>query len=415
MQRSLLHSEHQLMAVGAIAFFGFPLFYWVWTQVFPQHYETIGLRLIGSFLGLGLMMTPYWPKWMKPYLHCYWFVAILYTLSFFFSYSMLKNNASVISAMSMLCAVFLLVLLVDILSLIVMIIIGWGLSFLCYYLTTDVVNLNGFHLQFFLVYMFTIIAGSVFNYKTALLQQQRLKGMAAAAGMIAHELRTPLLGIKSGGQALERYLPSLFDAYEKAVENKLVTRKIRKGHMNSLKLIASRISSEIYYANTIIDILLIKAGRENALQSCTLETCNIEQCLKNAIQRYPFQSQHERRLISWGGNFDFLGSNLLMEHVLFNLMKNALYFIAMMQKGTVEIWAEECGRVNKLHFKDTAKGIAAEETSKLFSHFHTTTLMGTGIGLSFCKLVMLRFGGDIVCQSIEGSYTEFVLTFPKLS
>ncbi|WBV63369.1 hypothetical protein PGH43_17425 [Legionella pneumophila 130b] len=30
-----------------------------------------------------------------------------------------------------------------------------------------------------------------------MLQQQKLAGMAAAAGMIAHELRSPLLGIKS--------------------------------------------------------------------------------------------------------------------------------------------------------------------------------------------------------------------------
>jgi hypothetical protein len=29
MQRSLSHSAHQTLAVGAIAFFGFPVFYWI--------------------------------------------------------------------------------------------------------------------------------------------------------------------------------------------------------------------------------------------------------------------------------------------------------------------------------------------------------------------------------------------------
>lgn len=83
MQRSLSNSAHQLVAVGAIAFLGFPLFYWIWAVLFPQYYETISLRLIGSMLGLGLMLTPYWPVSWKPYLPAYWFLTILYTLSFF--------------------------------------------------------------------------------------------------------------------------------------------------------------------------------------------------------------------------------------------------------------------------------------------------------------------------------------------
>src|SRR3989338_1828529 len=116
MQRSLSNAAHQLVAVGAIAFFGFIFFYWVWTAWFPQPYETFALRLFGSLLGLGLMLTPLWPDRVKAYLPWYWFITILYTLSFFFAFSFLMNQASVISSMSLICSVFLLVLLVDLLS-----------------------------------------------------------------------------------------------------------------------------------------------------------------------------------------------------------------------------------------------------------------------------------------------------------
>ena len=51
------------------------------------------------------------------------------------------------------------------------------------------------------------------------------------------------------------------------------------------------------------------------------------------------------------------------------------------------------------------------QLSRLFEHFYTTTFMGTGIGLSFCKLVMNRFGGDIRCEAQEGVYTKFILSF----
>ena len=37
--------------------------------------------------------------------------------------------------------------------------------------------------------------------------------------------------------------------------------------------------------------------------------------------------------------------------------------------------------------------------------------LGTGVGLAFCKTIMISYGGDIICNSIEGEYTEFVLSF----
>ena len=412
MQRSLSNSAHQLVAVGAIAFFGFPLFFWIWTVWFPQPYDNLWLRLLGSLLGLGLMLTPYWPAWSRPYMPWYWFLTILYALSFFFAYSFLMNQASVISAMSLLCSVFLLVLLVDFLSLSILLILGWGLAFLGYYLTSSQIYFGEEHIEMGVILFFIIIAGSTVNYKTAMLQQQRMAGMAAAAGMIAHELRTPLLGIKSGAQVLATYSPLLFAAYKLANEQGILSSPIRENRLRQLEGVSERIVSEIDYANTIIDMLLIKAGREHSLQNCTLEPCSMAECLQAAISRYPFQSASARAVVSWQGDFQFIGSKLLMQHVLFNLLKNALYAIATAQRGDITIWTECQAKYNYLYVQDTAKGMSASQLSRLFEHFYTTTFKGTGIGLSFCKLVMNRFGGDICCEAQEGAYTKFILSFP---
>ncbi|WP_410521703.1 ATP-binding protein [Candidatus Tisiphia endosymbiont of Oplodontha viridula] len=45
--------------------------------------------------------------------------------------------------------------------------------------------------------------------------------------------------------------------------------------------------------------------------------------------------------------------------------------------------------------------------------FYTRRANGIGLGLSFCKKIMLSFGGDISCISEEGQYTEFQLNFPN--
>ena len=145
-----------------------------------------------------------------------------------------------------------------------------------------------------------------------------------------------------------------------------------------------------------------------------LETCSIADCVSQALDRYPFKSSKERTLITTVGDFQFLGSPLLMQHVLFNLIKNALYVIATAQKGEISIWVEQDDKFNYLYFKDTAAGMNHQQLSQLFNHFYTTTFMGTGIGLSFCKLVMNGFGGTIKCSAEEGKFSQFILCFPVI-
>lgn len=415
LQRSLSYSAHQLVAGGALAFFCFPLFYLTWTYKYPQPYENLGLRLIGSFLGLGLMLTPYWPVRFKQYLSWYWFLTLVFILPFFFTFLFLMNQATVISSMSLLCSVFLLVLLVDLISLSFVLILGCGLALLAYYFFSPGMYFGEEHIGMALVMIFTILAGSTLNYKTVMLQQQRLAGIAAAAGMIAHELRTPLLGIKSGAQALIQYLPGLIQGYQLAKDQGLIASPLRDGRLMQLNGINDRIINEIDYANAIIEMLLVKAGRENFLKNCPLEICSILECTNEGIARYPFQSANDRRFITHLNDFQFKGSNLLMQHVLFNLIKNALYVIATAQRGEIYIWTELGERFNYLYFKDTAIGLSKQQSAQLFINFYTTTFMGTGIGLPFCKLVMNGFGGNITCEAREGEYTQFKLSFPVIS
>lgn len=414
MQKSLSDSSHQLMAVGALAFIGFPLFYIIWVYWFPQPYESLTLRIVGSLLGLGLMLEPYWPIRMKKYLSWYWFISIIYTLPFFFMFLFLMNNAGVIAGMSLLCSVFLLVLLVDLLSMAFVFSVGLALAVLAYYFTAPHVYFGTEHIEMTLIILFTVLAGSTVNYKTAMLQQQRLGGMAAAAGMIAHELRTPLLGIRSGAQALVNYLPVLVQAYEQAKAHGLIEPAPRDARIMQLEGVSERIISEISYANLIIDMFLVKAGRDNSLKHTELEVCSMNECLSEAIARYPFQTSHDRELVQFRGDFQFLGSKLLMQHVIFNLLKNALYAIATVRKGSIDIWTEQGAKGNTLYFKDTAKGMTPQQLAKLFNHFYTTKFMGTGIGLSFCKLVIHEFGGTISCDAKEGEYTLFSMSFPEV-
>ncbi len=66
-----------------------------------------------------------------------------------------------------------------------------------------------------------------------------------------------------------------------------------------------------------------------------------------------------------------------------------------------------------LYFKDNGVGISADKLKLIFDDvFSSNKKGGTGLGLSFCKRVMLSFGGDISCKSVEGEGVEFCLKFP---
>ncbi|MCW5589359.1 MAG: ATP-binding protein [Legionellales bacterium] len=133
--------------------------------------------------------------------------------------------------------------------------------------------------------------------------------------------------------------------------------------------------------------------------------------------RYPFSSAEEYRLIDWRPSVEdlyFNGAKLLMVHVLFNLIKNALHFIAKARKGKIKIWLVMEPTQGHLYFRDTGIGISSNNLPRIFERFYSTTLSGTGIGLSFCRLVLESFGGRITCRSLEGEFTEFCLTLPRI-
>ena len=239
--------------------------------------------------------------------------------------------------------------------------------------------------------------------------------MLATAGSIAHELRTPLLGIRAGAAGLSNYLPTLIEAYQLAQAQGLPVESIRTAHLDSLRGVLERIDSEARQSNAIIDMMLVNARSAGAIKQA-LQPCSMATCVETALRRYPF-SDDERRRVSWdkGDDFSFRGVELLMVHVLFNLIKNALRHIVHAGKGEIRLRIE-AGDRHRLIVRDSGGGIPSDVLPHIFERFYTSTgddaVLGAGIGLAFCHDVMLAFGGTISCESVLGEYTRFELNFP---
>uniref|UniRef100_UPI0025FA7C64 response regulator n=1 Tax=Prosthecochloris sp. TaxID=290513 RepID=UPI0025FA7C64 len=102
--------------------------------------------------------------------------------------------------------------------------------------------------------------------------------------------------------------------------------------------------------------------------------------------------------------------------ILFNLLKNALYYFRNHADSEIRIQLKSGSEYNYLFFRDTGPGIAKEDLPHIFNSFHTKGKQGgTGLGLAYCKRIMKAFGGNITCDSVKGKYTEFSLAFPVVS
>lgn len=419
-KRDTASFSSRLFYFGLVAGFGFPLYYVVWHVLFPQPYETLLLRLVGSAIFVPIILAKLWPESLKRFFPLYWYLALLFALPFFFTFMLLRNGGSTVWLLSTLVALFVMILLLDWINLLVHITIGVACAVVAYHATTGLPITFAFEsLEYVPIYMFAIIMGIIVNYTGEKMRAERRQAMLATAGMVAHELRTPLLSVKTGASGLRQYLPVLLDAYRLAVERKLVAGSIRGAHLDSMDGVLDRIEMEADRSNTVIDMLLYTV-RGLGMESSELVTCSMSSCVDIALRRYPFASDKERALVRWDSqtDFSFTGSELLMVHVIFNLLKNALRHIAIARKGLISIRLEAGERENRLVFRDTGTGIPAEVLPHIFTRYYAWPKHGegvvetTGIGLSFCREIVHAYGGSIGCRSQLNEYTEFTIRFP---
>lgn len=101
-----------------------------------------------------------------------------------------------------------------------------------------------------------------------------------------------------------------------------------------------------------------------------------------------------------------------IEQVLINLIKNAKEACGKVQNPLIEVkmnptMSWQC----LITVQDNGEGILPEVQDKIFVPFFTTKTSGSGIGLSLCKQIMNRHGGNITVQSIVGQGSCFTLQF----
>ena len=259
-------------------------------------------------------------------------------------------------------------------------------------------------------YIFMILAGMYFTRTREVIHEEKVQTAASLGSTFAHELRTPLLSIRSKAQGVQHFLPGLVQSYRDSQQKVIPEKKL-----GLLEDALVAIQNDVDYSNTIIDMLLVSSNTDE-VPKLDVEVVSAEELVRDSIGRYPFANSGEMELVSVDVNDDFSVSvpRHLVIHVLLNLLKNALFHVQNGGGSGIRIVVDAPSRT--IAVWDDGPGIAPEYMKRIFDRFFTTTssVHGAGIGLSFSKWVMELIGGKIRCESVFGEYTRFDLSFPNV-
>ncbi len=402
---------------GMIGIVFFPVYFYLWGYLFPQPYESFWVRLFGVLFCIPLALYKKWPMRLKLYLPLYWHVTVIYCLPFFATYMLIKNDFSTNWLVGQSIGFFLVVILfIDWLIIILMYAVGILLAWILISFETGDSRFLANYIPYIPMFTFAVFAGFICNFyvKRNIAVNDRLQAMFSAGTNIAHELRTPLAGLRSGVEGIKNILPALINAYKKADESGLEIEKLNSHTVSFAKECVENIIYQVEFSNEIINSLLINTNSQ-MIKSPHFEERLITECINAAIDRYPFKSG-QKEIVHIDVQDDFLikGSVIVMIQVLHNLIRNAFYYISKAGEGSVIITVCSNDTKNMLLVRDTGTGIKKSQLKHVFKRFYSNSFEGTGIGLAFCKDAMQTMQGEISCDSVYGQYTEFILSFPKV-
>ncbi|ARM31286.1 hybrid sensor histidine kinase/response regulator [Prosthecochloris sp. HL-130-GSB] len=406
----LEHAEPNIPIMGVFGLVGFPLFFAVWKYIFPQEFESLPFRMFIALLSIPWALYHYLPRLLRSHFHVYMLISCWFMIPFFFFFMLLKNEFSMVWTMSAMAGLFLLILLINDWLLVVIYTVT---AYIGAYLTIVVLDGNTapyshFQMEYIPLMLFGIVGGLIFSHQKHIASLSRIALLKSLSGSIAHEMRNPLNSIKNAMSSLQVILPE-----KPAHSKKDADYTLSRSALISLHNVIEENTATIHSANKIIDSILANM-QGKAVDVSAFRKISARKTLSNAVDSFSFKTNKERSLVIVTSNdeFHFLGDKDLFQYVVFNLLKNALYYKE--KKGfKIEISTRTTKAGNQIRFFDTGPGIPAKKLDKIFDSFYTSGKRGgIGLGLAFCRRVIESFGGRISCRSQEHQWTEFIISLP---
>ena len=408
----------QYLMFTFFSLFSYLIPYLTWTDQVMGSFSLFSvLRMNGCLMCFMFFLEGYIPKHLERYFSLYWCFVVGYCLSYSSIFLILENSFCAFWTVNFVLCTFMMLFLLDwVLFMTVMIVssvIAIGHYIVLHHYDLPAIMLTNEYKVTGYMYIFFLISAVLFARKKDAVDYEKIEALTALSGIIAHELRTPLATIAANSKSLERYFPMLIDAYEKAAEHGLIPddQKINPLSFQAIGGVLGRQKHVVNKAFLVLEMLLVQLKKVQVEEN--LEELSIKECVEEALRDYPMR-EDEREFVSLdiALDFKFKANRVIFIHVIYNLIKNALFHIKS-SGGKIDIWTNEDSRWYHLYVRDNGDGMSTQQLGGIFQPFYSKRKSGFGLGLFFCRRVMEDLGGNISCDSTKNKYTQFRLSFPK--
>ena len=219
--------------------------------------------------------------------------------------------------------------------------------------------------------------------------------------MIVHDLRTPLTTINLSLDLLRRVLTD----ESKAAHRERFLQSASRSTENMLQLV-----------NQLLDVAQLEAGKLRLNRAPHSLTELLRQ--KAAVFQPQIISSQKHLTLALPEDLPSVSFDTdLIERVLDNLLSNALKYTN--EGGQISLGAQQSGTQWLISVADDGEGLEQSVAEQIFDKFYQVRdgqgkplRRGTGLGLSFCKLVVEAHDGRIWVESQPGKGSTFYFTLP---
>lgn len=402
-----LHGPLMLRYLSILGFVAFPAFYLLRFTKPTDLYDDLVIRVIDAALCVVLFLKERWPQKLRRYYFAYSYVVLIVTLPLTFVFTSLKQQGGTVAVGNTLLAVFLVILLTDWRNTIVVLVAGFGVAIAAYIVLDPDPRLPLDYVLRLPILLAVVIGGSLFKFAAERATAGKVRhAYASLAASIAHEMRNPLGQVKHALDRMQEALPP------PSLHAQTGERTIGGAEIDALYRHLADSEIAVRRGLQVISMTLDEVNTR-PMDSAAFSFVSAGDATDKAVREYGYDDEADRQRVRVRvvDNFDFRGDETAYLFVIFNLLKNALYYAAGDPAVTITITVSQ-GTVT-VH--DTGPGMSTEAQALLFQPFSSVGKSGgTGLGLAYCQRVMQAFGGKIECTSVEGSHTRFTLTFPVL-
>jgi signal transduction histidine kinase len=218
-------------------------------------------------------------------------------------------------------------------------------------------------------------------------------GIQSSTDAIAHDLRTPLMRLKT---------------------------RLEQARLASADPTAAReIESAIAEADQLIATFnsLLRLARLEASDAPPTEPVALEQVVADAVEMWQVVAEARgQTLVARWQPVRIAGDRDLLFQLLSNLLDNAIKYAPAASRIEIELQADADAAV--LSLSDEGPGIAPDQRERVFDRFvrlesHRGT-PGSGLGLSVVRAIAIRHRADIRLES-GASGLRIVIRFPRLA